>query len=325
MGDGSDVIRRLIRFSSRGAIYHSRRLSSVTARHITVTIVPFGLTIGGFVIKHDNLIIDVGMHTGEDTAFYLAKGFDVVAVEANPLLVASAQQKFAAAISTGRLRVLGLGIAKERGQLPLAVADGQTEWSSFDPEFIERNVKLAGTTYRTVQVPAVPFEEILQEVGIPRYLKIDIEGHDMLCVKALHHFKHRPTFVSLESAVSVTIGNADDVIEELAQLWSLGYRRFQYINQLRGHTREAPQPPREGRYADASRSHSGLFGNEVPGPWRTAGYALGHSQLLRAQQNLAGMGGRWSHTRRAKVFRAVRRAALHRRTGWYDLHAMLGR
>ena len=34
-----------------------------------------------------DLIYDVGMHNGADTAFYLAKGFRVVAVEANPELV----------------------------------------------------------------------------------------------------------------------------------------------------------------------------------------------------------------------------------------------
>lgn len=33
----------------------------------------------------DDLIIDVGMHYGNNTAFYLKKGFRVAAIEANPL------------------------------------------------------------------------------------------------------------------------------------------------------------------------------------------------------------------------------------------------
>src|SRR4051812_12299597 len=44
--------------------------------------------------KHDNLIIDVGMHDGGDTAFYLAKGFDVVAVEADPGLAQAGAERF---------------------------------------------------------------------------------------------------------------------------------------------------------------------------------------------------------------------------------------
>src|SRR5260221_7698885 len=36
----------------------------------------------------NRVIYDVGAHRGEDAAFYLQKGFAVVAVEANPLLAA---------------------------------------------------------------------------------------------------------------------------------------------------------------------------------------------------------------------------------------------
>ena len=246
-----------------------------------------------------------------------------MAVEANPLLVAAAERQFADEISTGRLRVFGVGIAQTRGTLSLAVADN-TEWSSFDREMIERNSRLAGTAYRTMEIPTVPFEDILGEVGVPRYLKIDIEGFDMLCVTALHQFTDRPDYVSLESAVSGTVAPAADVFDELAQLWALGYRRFQYVDQLRHAERPAPHPPREGDYADASRSHSGLFGQEAPGRWRSVGFVLAWAQLLRAQQNLTGMGGRWSYTKHAKLARAARRAMLRRRMGWYDLHAQLG-
>jgi hypothetical protein len=42
-----------------------------------------------------NLVLDVGMHNGDDTAYYLASGYDVVAVEANPTLCASARDRFA--------------------------------------------------------------------------------------------------------------------------------------------------------------------------------------------------------------------------------------
>jgi hypothetical protein len=34
-----------------------------------------------------NLIYDVGMNDGNDTAYYLSRGFRVVAIEANPVLV----------------------------------------------------------------------------------------------------------------------------------------------------------------------------------------------------------------------------------------------
>jgi len=45
----------------------------------------------------------LGMHNGDDTAYYLARGYDVVAVEANPALCASAGKRFAPEVAAGRL------------------------------------------------------------------------------------------------------------------------------------------------------------------------------------------------------------------------------
>nr|MBS9781973.1 hypothetical protein [Gammaproteobacteria bacterium] len=47
--------------------------------------------------NNKNLIYDVGMCQGEDTAFYLKKGFTVIAFEANPELITQAKIKFARA------------------------------------------------------------------------------------------------------------------------------------------------------------------------------------------------------------------------------------
>jgi hypothetical protein len=49
-----------------------------------------------------DLIYDVGFHVGEDTEFYLKKGYRVLAVEANPELCARGQMRFADAIRDHR-------------------------------------------------------------------------------------------------------------------------------------------------------------------------------------------------------------------------------
>lgn len=38
-------------------------------------------------MPHPALVIDVGMHNGDDTAYYLHRGYRVVAIEANPAWV----------------------------------------------------------------------------------------------------------------------------------------------------------------------------------------------------------------------------------------------
>ena len=51
----------------------------------------------------NNLIFDVGMHKGEDTHYYLLKGFDVVAFEADPNLVQFSKRRFKKEIDQKRL------------------------------------------------------------------------------------------------------------------------------------------------------------------------------------------------------------------------------
>jgi FkbM family methyltransferase len=275
-------------------------------------------------MKRPNLIIDVGMHDGQDTAFYLAKGFDVVAIEANPSLVDTARDRFASEIESGRLQILPVAIAETAGKLALAISDEVSVWSSMSPVFIERNESAAGVAYRYVDVPTRTFESILEEVGVPHYLKVDIEGLDMLCIRALKQLENVPDFVSIESNVSSPPGSLELVFDELSALWELGYRRFAYVDQTKHPARKPPKPPMEGRFADVAFTEncSGLFGEELPVRWDTIDKTLRRAQILRYQYNAAGYGGRWTRTVPSRAYRMVLRLA-GRRFGWYDLHARL--
>ena len=63
------------------------------------------------------LIIDVGVHKGEDTEYYLKKGFQVVGIEANPDLYQSTKDRLESYINTGQLKLLNLAISPEVGRL----------------------------------------------------------------------------------------------------------------------------------------------------------------------------------------------------------------
>jgi len=202
------------------------------------------------------LIYDIGMHIGQDTAFYLAKGFDVVAIEANPLLAEEGKKKFASFIKDGRLRILNVGIGAAEGEFPFYVNETLSHWSSFDKEIATRE----GTFYE-INVKCFKLEKILSEFGMPYYLKVDIEGADHLAIKSLYAFKERPIFVSVEN------GNGG----LLETLCDLGYSSFKFINQATIQLHRCPFPPREGIYVDYRFEHgaSGLFGEETEGVWKS--------------------------------------------------------
>jgi hypothetical protein len=61
------------------------------------------------------LTYDVGIHDRSDTALCLFRGFRVVAIEANPVLVERATVRFAPAEKAGRLTILGVGMDPRLG------------------------------------------------------------------------------------------------------------------------------------------------------------------------------------------------------------------
>src|SRR5262249_47574747 len=139
-----------------------------------------------------DLIYDVGMNNGDDTAYYLYKGYRVVAVEVDPALVAQARNRFASEIRRGQLELVSVAIGPRRETAPFWICEGRSEWNSFDRQIASRE----GGSCHAVEVEGRPFRDPLAQYGVPSYLKIGIEGHDHYCVDDLDP-GDLPTYVSL--------------------------------------------------------------------------------------------------------------------------------
>jgi FkbM family methyltransferase len=218
-----------------------------------------------------DLIFDIGMHEGWDTAYYLARGFRVVAVDANPALCQATREKFSKEIAYGRLTVLNLGIAASRGDLDFYITRNKTDWSSFRKDFAER----FDGDVEVVTIRCVTLDDLLTDFGVPYDLKIDIEGHDREAVVSLANWKNDlPRFVSVEATVG-----------DFCQLMvPLGYQGFKIINQVY----IAHVPPLEGRARRAAlpRRRDGR-------PWKPPA-GLGESQgagVPECRQRRAGRTG----------------------------------
>jgi FkbM family methyltransferase len=175
----------------------------------------------------DDLIYDVGLFDGEDAAYYLFRGYTVVAIDANPVMIERARRRFAEEISAGRLTLLNVGVAREPGSLTFWVSD-LPEWSSFDRAIASRD----GTGHRAVEVPTRRFDQILAEHGVPMYLKVDIEGHDRLCIEGLSE-RALPRYVSVESECvgDSAVLSDEESLSMLGLLKEKGYSRFKLVAQ----------------------------------------------------------------------------------------------
>ncbi|MBL8762190.1 MAG: FkbM family methyltransferase, partial [Phycisphaerae bacterium] len=142
-----------------------------------------------------DLVFDIGMCDGADTAYYLRLGFRVVAVEADPELCDAGRARFADAIARGQLTLVSkaiVGDASAGGTVTLWVNPENREWNTAaGAPAASRNAT------RRVEVPAVRLASLFGEFGVPLYLKVDIEGMDRVCAEAIEP-SERPRFVSLE-------------------------------------------------------------------------------------------------------------------------------
>lgn len=231
------------------------------------------------------MIIDIGVHNGDDSAFYLAKGFKVIGVEANPRLVAAARDRFAAPIADGRYQLIEAAIAPRAGQIDFIVNLDKDDWSSTDPRY--------GARHERISVPAIVIESILDQHPDIHYLKCDIEGGDLEVLRGLLRSPVRPRSCSFELHDT----------QYLAYLAVLGYTKFKIVNQNLNWLTKLPNPAREGAFIEHTFSahSSGPFGEETPGQWLSLDDA---TELHLALTNI--------HRRHPSV--------LH---GWYDVHAKL--
>lgn len=271
------------------------------------------------------MIFDIGCNNGDDTDFYLRKGFRVVAMDADKALCESVRERFSTEIKDGRCEVICGAVGDKSGEIvTFYICDEKTDWNTCDPYFVARNEKV-GVKYRSVDVPTINVAELMDKRGTPYYVKIDIEGADTIPLRSMMARAEVPAYVSVEIAQH----DLSEGLEQLLLLKRLGYTRFNFFNQgMRRHVR-APSRALEGRYAffNAEAVTTGLFGKELDGKWLDFSAAVKrftgiHDRYILFRQNpLYSQDGSFGGTALSKAHNRFRRHLLGDPVAWYELHA----
>lgn len=244
-----------------------------------------------------DLIFDIGFHKGEDTAYYLAKGFRVVAVEANPALVDAGRERFSDAIQSGALCIEHAALAEEAGQDQTFFVSSFSDWSSLKKKLAERGKEHS----REVVVQTTTLSALVAKHGVPYFIKCDIEGYDVVCASQLDHLLEKPRFVSFEASDALIF----------AWLKKAGYAGFQFTNQRIHDQRHWHTIEREGQ---AIRYRFQPAGQDAPldcsGPF---GLDLSDHKWIDFDSALA----------RFQIFSGLQKMDPELGVGWLDVHARL--
>ncbi len=199
---------------------------------------------------NSRLIFDLGMNNGDDTAYYLGRGFDVVALDANPKLCERAQARFRTAIDEGRLTILNAAIWEKSGESTFFINLDNDHWSSLHVNWAGRE----DSQFAEINVECVTLASLFDKFGVPHYLKIDVEGADQSVLEQLRGAELLPLYVSVEDC---RFG-----LQYMNILAFCGYDGFKLLDQS---TVSQMTDPTTGRYFPAGSS--GPFGGDVPGQW----------------------------------------------------------
>ena len=285
----------------------------------------------------DKLIYDVGAHKGEDTEFYLKKGFSVVAIEAMPEFCGLLEQKFAKFRQAGQLKIVNVAVSRKAGPIDFYIDEKMSIWGTTNLDWVKRNELFGGGKTRQIVVEARPLMDIIEEYGVPRYCKIDIEGNDLDALKSLIGSDEVPPHISIESDKR----DWNRLMDEFITFRELGYSRYKIVDQTLVRFQTSPSPAREGNDCDHifNADSSGLFGEELPGAWLDFPEAIEAYRSIFRGYALNGENGMFYH--KAGIFSIfhklgriqARIAHLKKLSGyvnpaeilppvaWYDTHA----
>jgi FkbM family methyltransferase len=194
-----------------------------------------------------SLVYDLGFHNGDDTAFYLSLGFKVLAVDANPRLVKEGKDRFTKEIASGQLVLLNRIISDDFGFRNFYIHPTKSDWSGCIRELVESD----GSKAETITVDTTRIADLYSACGVPGYMKVDIEGCELMVVRQVSKLSPKPRHISFECP-------GRDYVGIFSYLYVSGYTGYQLRNQL--NNKQCP---------------SGSFGDNLPmNKWLSCNGAL---------------------------------------------------
>ncbi len=210
-------------------------------------------------LKFQGLVMDIGVSEGNDTAYYLAKGFQVVAVEADPGMCTLLCRRFHKPIEAGALVLLNFAAGSTFGASVKLFVHNQAQGLSS----IYKRSDVSQEDYSEHKVTTIDWRSLRAQAGLPRYVKIDIEGQEDLFLAGMMEETELPEFISIEAYK----------LHPCEMLHEMGYERFRLVDQCPPSGFRLPNRQWEGvTISSADFTHaSGPFGLDLfgDGNWLT--------------------------------------------------------
>jgi FkbM family methyltransferase len=139
-------------------------------------------------IRPGNLVFDVGANLGNYAEAFRAVGATVVAIEPDPRNVEILKKR----LKSEYVHIEPCALGKDEGTAKLHIASDRDDVSTLSDQWAEST---EAHWQGSIQVQVRTLDSIANDYGIPKYVKVDAEGHD---AEVLRGMSFRPQMVSFE-------------------------------------------------------------------------------------------------------------------------------
>lgn len=173
-----------------------------------------------FICEND-LIFDIGANHGIHTSVYLDKNCKVISVEPQPNCVKILNEKFN---NNKNVIILQKAVSNNIGISKFCLCS-EDALSTMVPEKWKsgRFNSLKDNWNNFIDVETITIDNLIKEYGVPKFCKIDVEGHEYEVISGLNRMIPCLSF-------EYTCEFINDAYKCLDHLYKLGYRKFNMTN-----------------------------------------------------------------------------------------------
>ena len=132
------------------------------------------------VNNREAIIFDIGANAGNFSHKYQDK-CKIVSVEANPILAEALKKRFS---EKSNIFVENCAISNKKGTINFFIC-AQDQMSSCNRDWLETLRYKKHGIQKTIEVPAITLDDLIEKYGSPHHIKIDVEGHELEVLKGL--------------------------------------------------------------------------------------------------------------------------------------------
>jgi FkbM family methyltransferase len=171
-------------------------------------------------VRPGDLCFDVGAHVGNRLRALAGLGTRVVALEPHPVFLGLLQRWYG---GWPGVTVVGQAVGARPGERDLMLSRRAPTVSTLSPEWAARVANTPGFASvhweSTIRVPVTTLDRLIEQHGLPRFCKLDVEGSELEALQGLSVPLPALSFEVVPAAADLALGCLD-------RLTSLGDYEF---------------------------------------------------------------------------------------------------